>query len=91
MGVTQDLDIRRRRALYRATHRGTKEMDVLLGRYAEAVLPGLDAGGLEQLERLLTLPDPDLQGWILGGKSVSEDEFTDAIAAMRRFHKLDPA
>ena len=44
--MDDDLDIRRRRAAYRAAHRGTKEMDIMLGRYADATLP--------------TLADPDL-------------------------------
>ena len=54
---TQDIDSRRRRAAYRASHRGTKEMDWILGRFADAALPtaGGDAGSSR---RLLALPDP---------------------------------
>ena len=37
--MPDDLEMRRRRAAYRASHRGTKEMDIILGRYAEAGCP----------------------------------------------------
>ena len=47
-----DLDVRRRRCLFRATHRGTKEMDWLLGSYAQAHLPAADAAELTFWERL---------------------------------------
>jgi antitoxin CptB len=59
-----DIEIRRRRAAYRAAHRGTKEMDWLLGRYATARLDTMDEDALTVFERVLSLPDPQLQGWI---------------------------
>ena len=39
--MTDDAETRRRRAAYRACHRGTKEMDWILGRFAEAALPAM--------------------------------------------------
>ena len=42
--LTEDLETIRKRALYRATHRGTMEMDWLLGRFAEAHLKDIDRG-----------------------------------------------
>ena len=50
------LDERRRRAAYRATHRGTKEMDWLLGRYAEAHLASMPDAELDEFERLIQEP-----------------------------------
>jgi antitoxin CptB len=52
------LEERRRRAQYRAAHRGTLEMDWLLGRYAAAALPAMPQAELDRFEGLLTLPDP---------------------------------
>jgi len=46
------LEERRRRAHYRAAHRGTREMDWLLGRYAEAVAPAMSQADLMDFERL---------------------------------------
>src|SRR6185436_18374500 len=56
--MTDDVETRRRRAAYRACHRGTKEMDWILGRFAQAALQGMSADGLGVFERLLALPDP---------------------------------
>jgi len=85
----EDLDARRRRAAYRATHRGTKEMDWLLGRYADAVLPQLEGEELDRFEQLLSLPDPDLQRWLLSPELSEGTGFTDLITGLRRFHRLE--
>lgn len=82
------LDQRRRRAAYRASHRGTKEMDWLLGRYADAHLAAMDEAELAKLERLLALPDPDLQAWIMTGSVRAENDLSDLVAEIRVFHGL---
>ena len=70
-----ELETRRRRAAYRATHRGTKEMDWLLGRYRRGAARGHGARpSSAHFERLLALPDPDLQRWIMSGEPVGEAE-----------------
>jgi antitoxin CptB len=83
-----DLDLRRRRAAWRASHRGTKEMDWLLGRFAAARLDGMDATALGELEALLTAPDPELQRWIMDGATVPEDRYAALILELRAFHEL---
>jgi antitoxin CptB len=87
--MTECLDVRLRRAAYRAAHRGTKEMDALVGRYAEAKLTSLNEGELARFERLLAVSDPVLQAWIFGNEPVSGIEFEDLIADIRTFHGLD--
>ncbi len=82
------LDDRRKRALYRATHRGTKEMDWLLGRYAGARLAALSDGDLGELERLMELPEPALQHWLMTGSGYDGSEFTALIDRIRTFHGL---
>ena len=46
------LDVRRKRLLFRCWHRGTREMDLILGRFADSAIPTLSDGELAQLERL---------------------------------------
>jgi antitoxin CptB len=82
------LDQRRRRAAYRASHRGTKEMDWLLGRYAEAHLVAMEEPELARLERLLALPDPDLHAWIMTGNVEAENDLSELVARIRVFHGL---
>jgi len=83
-----DLELRRRRAAYRAAHRGTKEMDWLLGRYGEAHLPHMDEAQLTTFEQLLALPDPDLQDWITSGEVRSENDLSQLVDLIRAFHGL---
>jgi antitoxin CptB len=86
----EDLESRRRRAAYRASHRGSKEMDWLLGRFAASALEGMSAETLERFEQLLALPDPDLQQFIfypeLGTPPASLGEL---VAGLRAFHGLE--
>ena len=60
------LDVRRRKILFRAWHRGTREMDLLMGRFADAALAGMSDAELDEFERLIDVPDHDLFEWIMG-------------------------
>ena len=89
--MTDDLETRRRRASYRAHHRGTKEMDVLVGRYADTRLVCYSSEQIELFERFLTIPDPALQQWIFSGQGFEGFEgieFEDLIIDIRAFHGL---
>lgn len=81
-------DTRRRRALYRAQHRGTKEMDFLLGRYAEARLAGMTAPDLTAFEELLALPDPELQGWLMHGQPFEGSTLAGLLRDIQTFHGI---
>jgi antitoxin CptB len=58
------LALRRKRLCYRCWHRGTKEIDLLLGPFAERFTPAMGEPEIADFERLLALPDPDLYDWI---------------------------
>jgi antitoxin CptB len=61
-----DLDDRRKRLLFRCWHRGTREMDLILGRFADAAIADLTDAELVELERLIEVPDPDLYAALTG-------------------------
>ena len=86
--MSVDLESRRRRAAYRASHRGTKEMDIALGRFATSALPGMQGEPLALFERLLELPDPDLHEMIWYPDSKPAGEFAGLVAQVRAFHGL---
>lgn len=86
--MTDTLDIRRRRAAYRAAHRGTKEMDWLLGKFATARLDSMDEAALTEFENLLAAPDPELQHWIMEPSSTPDDRYAALVKELRVFHKL---
>lgn len=90
--MPDDLEMRRRRAAYRASHRGTKEMDIILGRYAEARLGAMAGEELSAFERFLALPDPLLTQWFSSGATAGDaGEFAGLIAALRTHHGLAAA
>jgi antitoxin CptB len=60
------LDDRRKRLLFRCWHRGTREMDLILGRFADAEIATLSDAELGELERLIEVPDPDLYTALTG-------------------------
>lgn len=61
-----DLATRRRRARYRAWHRGTQEMDIILGHFADAHVPHYGEAELARLETLMDELDTDLLKWVMG-------------------------
>ena len=65
-GETGELDPRRKRALFRAWHRGTREMDLVMGRFADREIKTMSDEDLGEFERLLDLPEPDVFGWVTG-------------------------
>ncbi|WP_425072968.1 succinate dehydrogenase assembly factor 2 [Sagittula sp. S175] len=65
-------DIRLKRLNMRSMRRGTKEMDIILIRYAAARLSGMDDAGLDAYEALLDENDQDLYQWISGQKPAPE-------------------
>jgi antitoxin CptB len=81
------LEFRRKRAIYRALHRGTKELDLILGRYASESVPGMDEARLTLFEHLLSLPDPDVDQWIRKGEA--PDDVARLVAEVRAFYGLE--
>ena len=64
--VTSSPDIRRKRLSFRSWHRGTRESDLILGRFADGHLAQFDDGQLDRYEALLECTDADLFDWITG-------------------------
>jgi antitoxin CptB len=67
--MTESSQARLKRMGMRSWRRGTKEMDLILGPWADASLTGLSADRLEVYEALLDENDQDLMAWILGQSS----------------------
>jgi antitoxin CptB len=70
------LDERRRRILFRAWRRGAREMDLVMGRFADAHLPTMNEDELAEFERLLDVPDPQILAWVLGGEGPPPEVLT---------------
>lgn len=84
------LEVRRRRAVFRAGHRGTKELDLILGRFAEAHVMGMGDDQLSTLEEFLELPDPEIEKWVVHGAADTPGGAVGTLVRhMRQFHQLD--
>jgi antitoxin CptB len=82
-----ELDLRRRRLRYRAWHRGMREMDLMLGRFADAELASLTPPELDELEALMEAPDPDLFAWVLGQSPVPSERDTALFRRVVAFNR----
>ena len=83
------LDERRKRLLFRCWHRGTREMDLILGRFADAEIGGLAELELTQLEALIALEDPDLYPAFAGDTELPPQYQTPLFARIKTFRNLD--
>ncbi len=73
---------RRRRLLFRATHRGTQETDLLIGGYVEARLGSLTEADMDALEEVMELPDADLADWLTGRRPIPPEADSPMLQAM---------
>ena len=83
------LDDRRKRLLFRCWHRGTREMDLILGRFADAQIAGLSDDELGQLEHLIEVPDPDLYAALTGGRPLAEQYANGLFDRIKSFRAVD--
>jgi len=67
------LDTRRKRLLFRCWHRGTREMDLIIGRFADAHLADLSEAELDELEILIEIPDVNLYAAFTGSAPPPDD------------------
>jgi antitoxin CptB len=66
MTAGEDISMRRKKLRYRAWHRGTKEMDLILGPYADQHTEAMNEAELDRLEALMDEEDPPLLKWVMG-------------------------
>ena len=85
------LDDRRKRLLFRCWHRGTREMDLILGRFADAEIATLADDELAELERLIELPDPDLYAALTSDRILAPQYAGALFGRIKAFRAVDPA
>ena len=83
---SEGLNERQRRLLFQSWHRGIRETDLLLGRFADAHIADLSDRDLDTYERLLDVPDHDLYLWVSGELEIPEIHRSDLLERIVRFH-----
>ncbi len=79
--------VRRRRLRFRVWHRGIREVDLILGRFADAHLDDLDDGDLASFEALLDVPDQVLLAWVTGEMPIPGDRDTAFLRRLIAFNQ----
>ena len=77
--MEKNTEIIRKKILFRSWHRGTKEMDLILGTYADNNLALMSNDDLMHFQNFLNLSDPDLYKWLISEEKGFPDEFKDLI------------
>jgi antitoxin CptB len=78
-----DREARLRRLLFRATHRGTYENDLMIGGFVRAYLSSLSDADVDALEELLEVPDVDLADWLTGRRPIPPEAATPMMLRIR--------
>lgn len=80
-----DIETRRKRLKFRAWHRGTRELDLLVGGFADRHLDIFSDRQLNLFEDILSYADPDLYNWISGREPVPQDAVNDVMQLLTNF------
>lgn len=78
-------DIRRKRLLFRSWHRGMREVDLLLGSFAERHLVELSDAQLDRYEALLANSDGPILEWITGRVVPPLEQESDVLRLLMNF------
>ena len=84
--TSADLDPRRRKVLFRSWHRGMREMDLIMGQFADAHIDQLTDAELDTYEQLIEAPDRDILMWLTGEKEVPSNYDTPVYRRIKAFH-----
>ncbi len=85
MNATNALEIRRKRLMFRSAYRGMKELDLVIGAFAQAYLQSFGADALREYEAILDVPDSDLLDWLCGKSPVPPAMDTETMRLLMNF------
>ena len=88
---SEGLDVRRRKLLFRAWRRGVREMDLIVGRFADAFIDKFDDTALGDFERLIEVPNSDLYAWVMGRNAIPAGNDTAVLRKLIAFHQQSEA
>ena len=83
--MTDPFQMRRKKLLWRACHRGIKEMDILMGGFAKVRLDHMTETELNAFDALIELPDQEMLSWITGEAKVPADVTNPLLPELLKF------
>jgi antitoxin CptB len=83
---SEGLDERRRKLLFRAWRRGVREMDLIVGRFADVYIDKFDEPALDEFERLIEVPNAELYAWVTGDETAPAEQDCTVLRQLIAFH-----
>jgi len=87
---SEGLDLRLRKLKFRLWHRGIREMDLVMGGFADAELMKLSEAELTEVEGWLDIPDQQMFAWVNGSETPPAELDTPLFRKLRTFHGTRP-
>jgi antitoxin CptB len=81
-----NISIIRKKLIFRSWHRGTREIDLLLGRFADAHVPDFSAEQATQYARFLDNSDPDIFNWVARSEPLPPSEDSTVVQMLLAFY-----
>lgn len=82
--TVEEIENKRKRVIFRSWHRGTKEMDLILGRFAESFIPDCSLRDLDMYETLLLCSDPDLYRAVTGKEELEDKALMPLVGEIKK-------
>ena len=83
--TVETLENKRKRLIFRSWHRGTREMDIIMGSFADRHIPGFSESQLSEYDDILSLNDPDLYNWYTQKEDVPANLNTEVMGLLLSF------
>jgi len=88
--LTEDIETRRRKLLFRAQRRGFRELDLYMQQFTDAHLGKLDARQLDEFEAVLNIPDQHVFDWIMGRGEPAQNLRSEVLDLVLSFRYSPP-
>ena len=75
--IVENTENKRKRLIFRSWHRGMKEMDQILGSFANKYVPKFTESELDLYEQLLENSDPEMYDWSCGRVDVPANQHSE--------------
>lgn len=87
MAENETTENKRKRLIFRSEHRGTKEMDLIMGSFARKNVPGMNEKELAQYDEILKENDPNLYNWLTGKEDAPANVINEVFEKLKA-HKF---
>ena len=81
-------EIYRKQLLFRCWHRGTREMDIIMGKFAAAKLPDMNRALLDEMHEFMQESDIDIYNWISNKEAAPANVNHDLVEQLKQFYNL---